>query len=49
MIMKKLYRDDTLSSRKITHVLSPLPEVAGCVLATLGRVQYNSPFCDQVS
>ena len=28
MIMKKLYRDDTLSSRKITHVLSPLPEVA---------------------
>ena len=29
MIMKKLYREDTLSSRKITHVLSPLPEVAG--------------------
>ena len=28
MIMNKLYRDDTLSSRKITHVLSPLPEVA---------------------
>ena len=29
MKMKKLYRDDTLSSRKITHVLSPLPGVAG--------------------
>ena len=23
-----LYRDDTLSSRRITYVLSPLPEVA---------------------
>ena len=35
MKMKKLYRDDTLSSRKITHVLSPLPEVAGELKPTL--------------
>ena len=27
-----LYRDDTLSSRRITYVLSPLPEVAAGVL-----------------
>ena len=37
MIMKKLYRDDTLSSRKTTHILSPLPEVAA-VLFVLGGV-----------
>ena len=34
MKMKKLYRDDTLSSRKITHVLSPLPEVADSYVVT---------------
>ena len=42
MIMKKLYRDDTLSSRKTTHILSPLPEVAAVLFVLVGLVMVDN-------